>query len=560
MLLAAVSLFLGCSDDDDLSTQNKGKTKPTVTLTQGTVTDNTFAFTLTASEGAAQYAYVIFEGKDKAAPTAHDIVIDEVSGKYASDAFNVADAASQAVSVPCDSNTDYQIFAAAITATGLLSEVSELKVYIPDTGIPTPANFKPSGTSVAITYSEEIVVGSTGKATLRYVQWGSGQILAPIEIPAENISTDGNVATIVCPKPANGAGYIVSYTAGMFEDLSGNKCQAITSGWDNTNQKYVNIGWDDAPVDFAIDGSYFVPQPEDADYNTPTTTIDFVFPFDVYDAEAKNAVQVIFNESEGISYLNASYTLEADKRTVKVTLPKVPTATFDVQIAQGAFYDVWGNDSAPFTVATDQLRYSNFQVDIKTGTYTISYTDLGVLTGGQITVLNQDAGKPFSANLVKFDNTYYALQANWFNLMSSGAANPILLGTVDFASNKIVFDGTWYDANKQEIVTRSCFNYNLFYSLNSGALYLCFCSAGNTGTDPLELTFDKDGYMTEISYFDYTLFNNDAEYSYYGIFDACADGTMTFVPQTEGAKLSNVRPQSSSLAEVNISVKGLKKR
>ena len=121
MLLAAVSLFSGCSDDDDLSTQNKGKTKPTVTLTQGTVTDNTFAFTLTASEGAAQYAYVIFEGKDKAAPTAHDIVIDEVSGKYASDAFNVADAASQAVSVPCDSNTDYQIFAAAITATGLLS-------------------------------------------------------------------------------------------------------------------------------------------------------------------------------------------------------------------------------------------------------------------------------------------------------------------------------------------------------------------------------------------------------------------------------------------------------
>ena len=96
--------------------------------------------------------------------------------------------------------------------------------------------------------------------------------------------------------------------------------------------------------------------------------------------------------------------------------------------------------------------------------------------------------------------------------------------------------------------------------MNSGALYLCFCSAGNTGTDPLELTFDKDGYMTEISYFDYTLFNNDAEYSYYGIFDACADGTMTFVPQTEGAKLSNVRPQSSSLAEVNISVKGLKKR
>lgn len=560
MLLAAVSLFSGCSDDDDLSTQNKNKTKPSVTVTQGTVTDTQFTFTLTASEEAAQYAYVVFEGKDNAAPTAHDIVIDEVSGKLQSDAFNLADAATQTINVACDPDADYQVFAAAITATGLLSEVSELKVYVPDTGIPTPVSFNPSGNTVTVTYSEDIVVGSTGKATVRYIQWGLGNMLAAVEIPAENISTDGNVATIVCPKPGNGAGYIVSYTAGMFEDASGNKCLAMNSGWDNNAGKYVNIGWDDDTVDFAIEDNYFVPQPDDADYNTPTTTIDFAFPFDVYDAEAKNAVQVIFNEAEGISYLNAAYTLEADKRTVKVTLPKVPTATFDVQVAKGAFYDVWGNESAPFTVATDQLRYSNFQIDIKTGTYTISYTTLGDLTGGQVTALNPKTGNPFTANLVKFDNTYYALQANWFNLMSSGAANPILLGTVDFASNKIVFDGTWYNATEKKIETRSCFNYNLFYSMNSGALYLCFCSAGNTGEEPLELTFDADGYMTEISYFDYTLYNNDSEYSYYGIFDACADGTMTFVPQTEGAKLSNTHPQSSNLTEVNIAVKGLKKR
>lgn len=560
MLLAAVSLFSGCSDDDDLSTQNKNKTKPSVTVTQGTVTDTQFTFTLTASEEAAQYAYVVLEGKDNAAPTAHDIVIDEVSGKLQSDAFNFADAATQTIGVACDPDADYQVFAAAITATGLLSEVSELKVYVPDTGIPTPVSFDPLGNTVTVTYSENIVVGSTGKATVRYIQWGLGNMLAAVEIPAENISTDGKVATIVCPKPGNGAGYIVSYTAGMFEDASGNKCPAMNSGWDNNAGKYVNIGWDDDTVDFAIEDNYFVPQPDDADYNTPTTTIDFAFPFDVYDAEAKNAVQVIFNEAEGISYLNAAYTLEADKRTVKVTLPKVPTATFDVQVAKGAFYDVWGNESAPFTVATDQLRYSNFQIDIKTGTYTISYTTLGDLTGGQVTALNPKTGNPFTANLVKFDNTYYALQANWFNLMSSGTANPILLGTVDFASNKIVFDGTWYNTTEKKIETRSCFNYNLFYSMNSGALYLCFCSAGNTGEDPLELTFDADGYMTEISYFDYTLYNNDSEYSYYGIFDACADGTMTFVPQTEGAKLSNTHPQSSNLTEVNIAVKGLKKR
>lgn len=531
MLLAAVSLFSGCSDDDDLSTQNKNKTKPSVTVTQGTVTDTQFTFTLTASEEAAQYAYVVFEGKDNAAPTAHDIVIDEVSGKLQSDAFNLADAATQTINVACDPDADYQVFAAAITATGLLSEVSELKVYVPDTGIPTPVSFNPSGNTVTVTYSEDIVVGSTGKATVRYIQWGLGNILAAVEIPAENISTDGNVATIICPKPGNGAGYIVSYTAGMFEDASGNKCLAMNSGWDNNAGKYVNIGWDDDTVDFAIEDNYFVPQPDDADYNTPTTTIDFAFPFDVYDAEAKNAVQVIFNEAEGISYLNAAYTLEADKRTVKVTLPKVPTATFDVQVAKGAFYDVWGNESAPFTVATDQLRYSNFQVAIKEGDYTISYT-------AGTNVVNTASGTPFSARLVKYDNTHYALYADWFNAFGSINALPTLLGEVDYANNQIVFDGTFLlNGNPY---SKPAFGMGFYDFDQEGTMMLVFWGGGNSGTDPVTAQFDEDGYLTAISYFDYTI-HNAADGKGLAVYDACADGTMTYVPAQEaGAPAQNI--------------------
>lgn len=531
MLLAAVSLFSGCSDDDDLSTQNKNKTKPSVTVTQGTVTDTQFTFTLTASEEAAQYAYVVFEGKDNAAPTAHDIVIDEVSGKLQSDAFNLADAATQTINVACDPDADYQVFAAAITATGLLSEVSELKVYVPDTGIPTPVSFNPSGNTVTVTYSEDIVVGSTGTATVRYIQWGLGNILAAVEIPAENISTDGNVATIVCPKPGNGAGYIVSYTAGMFEDASGNKCLAMNSGWDNNAGKYVNIGWDDDTVDFAIEDNYFVPQPDDADYNTPTTTIDFAFPFDVYDAEAKNAVQVIFNEAEGISYLNAAYTLEADKRTVKVTLPKVPTATFDVQVAKGAFYDVWGNESAPFTVATDQLRYSNFQVAIKEGDYTISYT-------AGTNVVNTASGTPFSARLVKYDNTHYALYADWFNAFGSINALPTLLGEVDYANNQIVFDGTFLlNGNPY---SKPAFGMGFYDFDQEGTMMLVFWGGGNSGTDPVTAQFDEDGYLTAISYFDYTI-HNAADGKGLAVYDACADGTMTYVPAQEaGAPAQNI--------------------
>lgn len=305
----------------------------------------------------------------------------------------------------------------------------------------------------------------------------------------------------------------------------------MNSGWDNNAGKYVNIGWDDDTVDFAIEDTYFVPQPEDADYNTPTTTIDFAFPFDVYDAEAKNAVQVIFNEAEGISYLNAAYTLEADKRTVKVTLPKVPTATFDVQVAKGAFYDIWGNESAPFTVATDQLRYSNFQIAIKEGDYTISYT-------AGTNVVNTASGTPFSARLVKYDNTHYALYADWFNAFGSINALPTLLGEVDYANNRIVFDGTFLlNGNPY---SKSAFGMGFYDFDQEGTMMLVFWGGGNSGTDPVEATFDEEGYLTAISYFDYTV-HEAASGKGLEVFDACTDGTMTYVPAQEaGAPAQNI--------------------
>lgn len=519
LFIATAGLFIGCSDDDDLSMQNQNKPKPTVTLAAGTVTDEEFTFTLTASDNASQYAYAVFEGKDNTAPIAHDIVIDEVSGAIQTGAFNLSDAVSQTVKVACESAADYQVFAAAITSTGLLGEVVSLDIYVDDTIAPEIDDFETDGNTLKIIYSEPVVVGKTGKATVSYIQWGIGNMLAPVDIPMENISTEGNVATIVCEKPGNGAGYIVNITEGLFEDPSGNKSAAVNSGWDNNKLDYVGFGWDDKTVDFPIEESYFVVQTDEDDYNQPTATVNLVFPFMVLDNEKTNAAQVIYYTEEGIMYLNTTYTLDnAEKTTVKVALPQVPTIAFDVQFAAGAFYDVWGNESASFTVSTDELRYSNLPVAIKPGNYSISYT-----SGGD-KVVNQESGTPFAANLEKIGYTQYVLHANWFN-WSNGFIMPDLVGDVDFDNNRIVFDGRFlYNGT---IYGRPAFGSG-FYPYDSEGTYSLVFWGGGEGYDPIVASFNDEGYLTDISYLEYGI--HDSEGYYMAPYDFITDGKMTFEP------------------------------
>lgn len=138
--LAVGILACGCSDENEPSTQNRGKEKPVVTLTADEVDGGSFTFTIAASAEASQYAYAILEGTDNPAPLAYDIVCDEVgnvaaedraNGNYSHYAFNVSDAASATHTFECKPQGKYEVFAAAITSTGLLGEVTKLSIEIP---------------------------------------------------------------------------------------------------------------------------------------------------------------------------------------------------------------------------------------------------------------------------------------------------------------------------------------------------------------------------------------------------------------------------------------------
>ena len=538
--LAAALMFNACEQEQGLSQQNKDKQKPTVSLVLNEANDVTLSFDVVASENAAQYAYAVFPGSDNEVPSAYDILLTETFAA-AAEAFNtkIGEGASATASVTLDCSDfaaeTYQIFAAAITETGLIGEVAVLDVTMNDTEIPVLAGAAVDANVLTLQYNEAVVRG-TGKAYVTIIAWGVGQYYMMDEvIAAENITVENNVVTIVCPEAGNGAGYIVSFEEGLVKDLSGNKCTAVKSGLDS-NYQYVGLGWDTDFVPITITESCFVEPAENTNWGAEDANLVFVLPTEVMiNTAVSQPITVIYDEAEGVSQLYAEWTLGEDFKTVTVYLPKMPTGEFDVAIAEGAFYDIWGNPTSAFEPAA--LRYSNFlNVQIQTGYYAVDYV--------WDTEAGQEASQ-FLALLEQVDNSTVLLSADWFELMGGQklALPTQLVGTVNYAESTITFDGRWlYNG---QLYSQSAFGIG-YYTLSSGEMLVFF--SGDSGNEPITVKFDENGYLTEISTIEYGVYGD----TYLGAYSYCPEGSQMYFLQALAAT------QTTNLKSEKAPVEGLK--
>ena len=538
--LAAALMFNACEQEQGLSQQNKDKQKPTVSLVLNEANDVTLSFDVVASENAAQYAYAVFPGSDNEVPSAYDILRTETFAA-AAEAFNtkIGEGASATANVTLDCSDfaaeTYQIFAAAITETGLIGEVAVLEVTMNDTESPVLAGAAVDANVLTLQFNEAVVRGN-GKAYVTIIAWGVGQYYMMDEvITDENITVENNVVTIVCPEAGNGAGYIVSFEEGLVKDLSGNKCTAVKSGLD-ANYQYVGLGWDTDFVPITITESCFVEPAENTNWGAEDANLVFVLPTEVMiNTAVSQPITVIYDEAEGVSQLYAEWTLGEDFKTVTVYLPKMPTGEFDVAIAEGAFYDIWGNPTSAFEPAA--LRYSNFlNVQIQTGYYAVDYV--------WDTEAGQEASQ-FLALLEQVDNSTVLLSADWFELMGGQklALPTQLVGTVNYAESTITFDGRWlYNG---QLYSQSAFGIG-YYTLSSGEMLVFF--SGDSGSEPITVKFDENGYLTEISNIEYGVYGD----SYLGAYSYCPAGSNLYFLQAAAAT------QTTNLKSEKAPVEGLK--
>lgn len=560
LLLSAVFFFGGCNDDELLGEQNAGKVRPTVTVTPGTVSDTESSFTLAASEDAVQYGFVVLAGEGLTPPDAYAILTNMVAGTLKRGVYHFADQASMMVSFACEPDADYTVFAAAITSTGLVSEVKVWEFHVADQTAPKPISFQAlSGSSVAVYFSEEHLSFSpseTLQATVSYYQPGKSRvegkivITDPQPIPRENISINGNQVTFTVDEHP-GATFLVDIPSGLFVDAAGNGCVGVRNHYDETKEDFTAAHGDTPSMPFALLPDYFEKNVAGKDWGAEGASVRITLPFVVYeDVRKGEAVRMAYYEKDGLKYLNTTYTLTvADgKSVVEVRLPKKPEGPFDVDIPEGVFFDEWGNVSVAFRLEPEEYRYEQI-IAIRTGRYLVSYPSLTGYPVG-VPVLSETSGKEFQLGLQPYDaeKGLYMIGTTWFNMTGhefvhqneNTVINPVLVGKVDFATHSIVFDGSYLDPRdgyksivKNKEGENECAFDAAFYvdNLEKPAQGLFFQGGGEDGKAPLVLTFDDEGKVVSISKCGFALRNFDEENTLAAYYDAIWEtGTMTYSP------------------------------
>ena len=514
-MIGLVSIVAACSDDHDLSMDNKGKEKPVVTITETALTDDLFSFRLEVSQNTAQYAYVILEGKENATPDPRDILFKEVTGAMEEETYHAKDTPSAEIEVKCNATESYQVFAAAITSSGLIGEVSKLDITAPDTEIPVLHSYTYNGNEVTLEFFEAVKRGK-GRVMVRHMQETDRKILDLVYLTEDDIKFSEGNAVLTCPRPlngtANGAVFMLSFEKGAFVDYTGNECDEFWSKYNDQEDTFKGVCWADDNVNFPIMSSYFKEYPKDYDWESDPT-IQIVFPFNIYDSYVAEPIEVVYNELDGIKTMfTDNYTIGEDKRTVTITLPKKPEGYFDVSIKEGVFYDVWGNESNAFSSDIDNLRY---QVDLPEpilGTYRIEFEE-----------------GPFMARFEKHeDDDHVVIYANWFNIWEDNEThgNPILRGVINKARKTITFDGTFYNEGN---FTGGAFGRGLYYYDDSHNYMLAFWGSGRSGEDPITMRYNDEGYIYTTTSFEYAIHqtNTSIETGSYG---KVKDGTsLTFI-------------------------------
>lgn len=542
VFLCAAVLMGACTKDSGLSQQNKGKEKPTVGIIKGSSNDGIIKFEIVASEDAAQYAYVLLAGSDNQAPEAMNILTAEVSGAEAGDVFNTSGnlGASISANVILDCSTfvnqanEYQIFAVAITESGLVGEITSALIVMNDTIAPQLAGGAYDNNMIQLAFSEEIVAGS-GKASVSYYKQISSELLSEVEIPSANITVSGNIATIVCPKPADGSVYyLLQLQQGAFEDLSGNQFQSVRTAF-NSQGQISGMAWMSDPVTFAIGDNCF--STEKTDWSAEGAAISFSFPFNVYESGLRDGVRVAYRDDWGAKEVITPYTLGSDRRTVTVTLPEKPLGTFDLIISEGLFYDEWGNWNAARN--PEEYLYENYWLTLKEGDYLIDYSE------------NSEEILQFPANFSLASRDIVLWNADWFNIFGGTALPSNLIGLVDYKNKTVTFDGSWiYNG---EVYQYICYGLDTYFWDQAQTQIMVFWGSGDSGQEPIVMTFDDEGYITSTTAFEYSIYENSTG-KYVGLAARTSDGSkVTYSPLEEEGNAKPFNAMSEGFVRTDLS-------
>lgn len=568
-VICLAGLFLGaCVKEEGPSEQNKGKAKPVVTLTKTAATDGVFTFTISADASAAHYGYVILAGKDNEAPAAYDIVVDEVGGTVDADVFAYADAASKEITLECDSNTDYQVFAAAITADGLVGDVVSLDAFVTDTVNPDIAVdeeyeeyiFEADGSVIYLQYTEPVSYVKDKEITATLYPGYSyddelsiqGQTIPVVVVPGlsnepvgtakATVTVDNDVVKLDFGTLTPGTFFVISIPEGAFEDGAGNVTPAFASSFLAPYLYEYNGALVDAlgvvrnnVFSYTENAPFALTQPQ-------MTTIEDVNewiaassanPIVAFDSTATKFTTVIkhVEEVDGVkSETTSTYpmTIEthyaANDTAVLVRPAGAPKSKdqITITIPAGVVTDIYGNPNAQAVLGP--FTYAYTPVYPKVGTYYVTSARFQEEFSITLEMLTDDPEGP------------YTLSADWFGATGLDFAYPVLYFTLDEPSRTLNCSQHIYNGQVSTL-----WGAGFYYFDAAHTQYISFWGGGDSGTDPIVMTYNDAGELTTISYFEYGV-SQDSDDAYLGRYEYCDDDT----PIRTAPSGSSVSAQSAS--------------
>lgn len=397
---------------------------PEVTAT--VVSDTEITVTITAAENSNYYGYAVMAGN----PGANADKL--VANGYAKDANVVTqgeEKAPQAAQLKYSEetksvtlnltgltpNTDYTVYAAAVTTMGVTSEVAAMTAKTTDGTAPVLTDFEfeeaENVLTFAILFDDPVTL--TGEGTAKAWFYGENDVdqttgllnlYKEIEIPADHIAANGKYLLVSVPASEYipGAYVAITYSAGIVKngvDAENTAYETHLIGYDDAGavQKkgifgyYDYVSWDLSFVDPATlpdteEGKGNMDDEEEeeeaepiyfSDWSTHLMTAYSTSEYPLAGKTGNGGVAVETAEANGrtVSYAAKTYGL-ASTSVVAVKLNEAPAfgSLVSFSIEEGTFCDIFGNENNAFEAENAYYHSYGYTIDDIVGSYNCNVT------------------------------------------------------------------------------------------------------------------------------------------------------------------------------------------
>ena len=371
----ALGLTTSCTTFDDETVMDYGQ-GPKVNLALVSKSDSAFTFSITPDEGTAYYAFVI----DRSATVDSTVsASDLLAGNYGGYTLNTEKYPTFSMPVSVSPNTSYVVYAVGNNDKGVLGQVEMIQVTTTDGVAPFIKAADNTGNQIAVTFDNSIARGTGAFSAFLLKEW---DLENPVAIAADSINCEvsAGTATFTFNGIHAGAFVFLNWEKGAFVDAAGNEVAAFnSSNLDLDSGEFNGLWYRQDNEAWSIAVSDFIPETGSLISDAASFVATVKFDHDIYVIEddlADGDIKLTYTSAAR----TVTYNLPVEQLTVadssfSFTLPYAgePNDVVTVSIAEGKFYDVYGNANAAF--ADSKLSWMVFAptLDMVLGNFDFLY-------------------------------------------------------------------------------------------------------------------------------------------------------------------------------------------